>query len=165
MAKLEIYFNGYNDSLQNMTINGNKVTFKTNSKGIKYCESEIETNTAEIIIYKPHHYIGKYWFFWTLFCFFISIFGLFDARQNKKFHIIEFKTQIKMETSTQLTFTILKQEENEKFISISDNANVTEIINKQYYDKTAQKRHKIMKRTKIGITIFCILLAILLISL
>ena len=165
MAIIEIEVIGYHDTIHTMTINGKKPKLKK-SKNQRIYTADCQGPTAEIIMYKTHNYTGKNWFWWSLLYYFVSIFGIFDSRQDPRCSVIDCRLQIPLnESTTQIKITPNKFQDNTKFIEIESNTNITEISNTQYLDKVGQARHKKMKKIKLGLTLSSAILAILLIVL
>ena len=146
---LELKVVGFSDLLNTMIVNGKKVKLKTNKDNTRTCQ--ITADKAEIIIYRTHQFTGKAWFWWSLLFYFISIFGIFDVRQNKRCQVTDCRFNIDLKNDTKATMKILKFEDGGKFAEIECDEPVELINNVQYFDKVAQKRFKIMKRVKIGL--------------
>ena len=158
MAKLQFELVGYNDALNTMTVNDKFVKFQKNKQGKRVCTVETNKDVAEVIIYQSHHYNGKAWFWWNLFCYFISIFGIFDVRQNKRFLVVDCRFNITLSQDTNVVLNILKFEDNGKLLEVETDAQVEQLTNIQYFDTEAKAKHKKMKKAKLLLT-FGIILA------
>ena len=164
MAKLKININGYNNALESLTINGKPQKITKTKDGKRFCEVECEKET-QISIHKSHFYTGKAWFWWSFLYFIVSIFGLFDVRQNKRCYVFDCKFNINVETDTELTLAVQTFKDGSKFAELTTDAELTELSNIQFFDKEAQKRQKKMKKFKIFFTIVAFAVAALLVVL
>ncbi len=163
MAKLELQIVGYNDALDYLQINGKKQKLTTNPDKTRTCVFEGEN--AEITIYKPHNYVGKNWFWWSLLFYFISIFGIFDVKQNKRCLMVDCRFKVTLEKDKKVVLALNKFEDGGKFAEIQTEEAVEETSNIQFYDKVAQKRHKKMKWAKFGISFLTLILVAVIITL
>ena len=164
MANLDLEFVGLKNMEGSIFVNGSFVRLKKNRKTkTYYCNMELKEKKCEVVVYKTHHYFGKNWLWWNLLFFFVSLFGLFDARHSKKCLVLDGRFNLNIEKDTKIVFRRKDFEDGGQFVSLETDANVEEISNIQYYDKEAKKKHAIMNKVKIGATIGVFLLAILLI--
>ncbi|MBP3431979.1 MAG: hypothetical protein J6K39_03915 [Clostridia bacterium] len=165
MTKLEIEVVGFNTALNMMTANGKYVKLKKHDNRTRTCVVEPEQKTVDVVIYKSHAYTGKCWFWWNLLYFIISIFGIFDVRQEKRCLCVDCRFKIDVEKDSKVTLKILNFEDGGKVLEIESEAKVEELSNVQGYDKEAQKKHKKMNKAKIGIVAGVIILSVVLIIL
>ena len=162
MAKLELEIVGYNDALNNLTINGKRVKLINNKNNTRTCF--IEAEQAEVVVYKTHNYFGKRWFWWNLFYYLISIFGIFDFDKNKRCLVVDFRFNLKLAKETKATLSIQNFENGGKFAEIECEEEIEIINNVQYFDLEGQKRRKKMKPAKIGIFVgFAVIVTLLII--
>lgn len=163
MANVKIQFVGFTDLQEGIAIDGKFVKIKQdNDKKLNY-SFETEKDTFEIEVYKTHCYTGKNWFWWNLLYFFISIFGLFDIRQNKRCLVQNCKFKIAVQPDQTVIVRRQDFKDGEKLALVEIDASVEEIANVQYYDKEGAKRHSKMKKFKIATTILSVALAVVLI--
>lgn len=163
MAKLELEFVGYNDAINSLTINGKRVKLTKNKNNTRTCL--VEAEHAEIVVYKTHNYFGKRWFWWNLFYYLISVFGLLDFNRNKRCLVVDFRFNLNLTKETKVVISIQNFENGGKFAEIECEEQVDIINNVQYFDVEGQKRHKKMKPAKIGIFLLFALVVTLLIIL
>ena len=156
MKKLEIEFHGHHTALDTMTVNGKRVKIKKKEFPVRTCQIETDKDKAEVIIYQTHHYIGKAWFWWSLLYHFVSLFGLFDMRQNKRCQVIDCRLDIDLKEDTKVNIKINDFVDGGKFALIEENVAVKEVSNIIYNDQEAQKKHKKMKKAKTWITLLSI---------
>ena len=154
MAKLELEVVGFNDVLNTMTINGKKQKLKT-VNNVRTCS--VEADKAEIVIYQTHAYLGKNWFWWSLFYYIISIFGIFDINNNKRCLVVDCRFNVNLDRDKKFVLKIQKFEDGEKFAEIEGDE-VEILSNVRFFDLEAQKRHKKMKKIKFAISFLTILL-------
>lgn len=155
MAKLELQVVGYNDVLDNMQINGKKCKFTVNEDKTRTCF--VEADRADIVICKTHFYTGKAWFWWSLLYYIISIFGIFDLRQNKRCQVIDCRFEVNLEKDKKVILKIQNFEDGGAFAEIESEETINLINNTQYFDKVAQKRIKKMKKAKFAISFLTII--------
>ena len=162
MANVTLEFVGTNKALKTLTINNKHVKVKKDRDGKKRCQFETNEPEVEIRISQNHYYYGKNWFWWNLLYYVVSIFGIFDIRQNTKFLVIDCVFKLHITEDTTATLKILNFQDGGKFLEIQSNADVEEISNKYYFDKEAKQKHRKMKKAKIGVLITsAILIAVL----
>ena len=164
MAKLELEIVGYNNALNSLTINGKNVKLINDKKSNKR-RCFVEADQAEVVVCKTHNYTGKHWFWWNLFYYLISIFGIFDYNNNKRCLVVDFRFNIKLENETKVVMKINNFEDGGRFAELESEAEVEEISNVQCFDKTAKIRHKKMKKAKAGIFIVSVVLITLIVIL
>lgn len=165
MAQLEFELVGFNEVLRTMTVNGKLAKYSINEKGNRHFSTEISSDKAEVIIYKSNYYTSKGWFWWNLLYFFISIFGLFDMRQSKRFLSIDCRFNILVEKDAKVLLKVNNFQDGGKLLEIETDSKIEEINNIQYFDKVAQKRHKLFKKIKFAIIALTIILAVVIYSL
>lgn len=163
MARLNLEFVGFKEADGCIAVNGKVVKLKKNRDKTYNWEIETEEKRSEVVIYKSHQYFGKYWFWWSLLYFIISIFGIFDARQNKKCLVLDAKFMISTETDAKAKIVRQNFEDNAKLINIETESEVEEITNVQYYDKQAKQKDSKMKKAKIAIAIGLLVAIVLLV--
>lgn len=165
---LDFEFVGFKDSVNSVLVDGKVVKLekeKDENKKIKYIYShETNKNTCDVVIYKSHNYEGKHWFWWNLLYFFISVFGIFDSKNNTKFAVIDASFKVTSDKDAKVLVKRLDFTDKGKLVSVETDASVEEFSNIQYYDKEAKKKHAKMKKAKIGVTIATVLLIAALIA-
>jgi len=149
MTKLRLEISGFNKALNNMTINGKyQKVKKVRRSNLRYVEFETDEKVSQVSICKTHEYVGKLWWLWNLVYFFVSIFGLFDNKIDKRCGIIDCKFKVNTEKDTVVKLEVQNFGENDKFANIESESNVTEIANVFKFDTEAQKKHKKMIKIK-----------------
>ncbi len=163
MVNLNVNIVGYNPALQNITINDNFCKIKKNKDRTRTIQTQVEDGKVEITVLKYHHYSGKYWVWWNLLCFFVSVFGIFDVKPDKKFVVVEYKSIVDVKTDSNITLKIQRFEDGGKFLELETENEVEEISNKQYYDRDARKKHKKMNKIKVGAFVACVAIVAILV--
>lgn len=158
MAKLSIDIVGINVATENIMIDGKRPKLVKNGAGRRSCVIETDKSEVEVSICHNHYYNGKNWFWWNLLFFIVSIFGIFDIYQNTRFLVVDCRFKLAINGDTNVELQIQNFEDGGKLLEVVSDNNVEILENKQFYDKEAQKRHKIMKKAKIGIVFGVILL-------
>ena len=161
MAKLEVNLYGSNETIKLATINGKPLKITSVTNGVGCCKMEIADNKAELAIYKTHHYSSKFWFLTNLLYFIISVFGIFDVKQDKNCPVIDCRYILYLEEETKIGLKPFTFTDGGKVAEVTSTAPVKEISNIQYFDKVAQKKHKIMKGVKIALTVLSVIGVIL----
>ncbi|MBR2909835.1 MAG: hypothetical protein IKC11_05820 [Clostridia bacterium] len=163
--KLEIELVGVYDKANTLVVDEKVVKLKKKDGNTRYAVVETEKSKVDVAMYKAHHYVGKHWFWWQLLYFFVSVFGIFDIKQDKKMLVADCSFTVDVTGDTKV---VLKREnfvDQGKFLKIETSSTIEEKSNIQYIDKEALKRHKKMKKAKIGIFAGVVVLAILLVIL
>ena len=163
MKKLELEFIGLNDKELNILVDGKFVKPKKNKDKIYTACYSTDKDECEVVVFKPHRYLGKGYLWWNLLFFFISIFGIFDVRANKRLAVLDCRFTIKLESDTLVRLARLDFVDGEKAIEIITQAQTCEIANVHYFDKDAKIRSKKVKRAKIISTALAVLIAVALI--
>jgi len=163
MTKLDLEFVGLKDLEGCITVDGKYVKIKKNKQKEYTCNIETDKKQVEVVVYKSHNYYGKNWFWWNLLYFIISIFGIFDARQDKKCLVVDARLTISTEQDAKVILRRQDFEDGGKVMEIETSSQFEETKNIQYYDKEAKARHKKMKKFKIATTIISLALIIVLI--
>lgn len=165
MAKLELEFVGFKQVEGNIAVDGKIIKFKKNKNKTYSYVSDGVSEKCEIVVYKTHNYIGKNWFWWNLLYFFVSMFGLFDIKQNKKCLVFDGRFCVDVKEDTRVVIRRQNFENGGKLFLLETSSEVEETSNVQYYDKEAKKKHRKMKKFKLATTIIAMVLTIALIVL
>ena len=164
MARLDLKFVGLNDLEGAISVNDKLVKLNKNDDGSLSYTLETDTN-VDVSIYKGHRYLSKRWFWWNLLYFFISIFGIFDTKHNKKCLVLYASFNISAEKDSKIVISRQDFEDGAKFVNVDTDAQIEEISNVQYYDQVAKKRHSKMKLIKFGIIALSVVLTAVLVIL
>ncbi len=165
MARVELEFVGFKNTDCTVAVNGELVAIKKNRNRKYSCIVKTKGNRCDVVIHKSHSYAEKNWFWWNFLYFLLSIFGLFDVRQNKKFLVQDCRFIVKTDVDAKVLITRTDFEDGGRFVEMRASCEVVETSNVQYYDKEAKAKHKKMKPCKIITTVLAIALAIALIVL
>ena len=161
MAKLEVNLYASNEAVKLATVNDKPLKITSVTNGVGCCKMEIADNKAELAIYKTHHYSSKLWFLTNLIYFIISVFGIFDVRHDKNCPVIDCRYILYLDEETKVNLKPFSFTDGGKVAEITSSSPVKEISNIQYFDKVAQKKHKIMKGVKIALTVLSVIGVIL----
>ena len=163
--KLDLEMVGFHDKLDMVSVDGKIAKFKKRDNGTRGAIIETNKPKVDVVIYKSHHYVGKNWFWWQLLYFFVSVFGIFDIKQDKKCLVVDCRFTVTISNDTKVTLKRMNYTEGGKFVEIQSSATVEETSNIHYIDKEAQQRHKKMKKVKTGIFFGLVVVSILLVIL
>ena len=164
MNKLNMKINGVNTRGLDIKIDDKKVNVLKNKYGNKAVIYETENPTVNIKIKKYLEINSRAWFFWQMLFFFLSVFGIFDFKLDKKCVVIDCEFEVKLEEITTLNLSMNYVKSLEKALKVDSNADIKEIKNVAYVDEKAKKRMKILKITKIFTLIALLILVIVLLT-
>ena len=164
MNKLNMKINGVNTRGLDIKIDDKKVNVLKNKYGNKAVIYETENPTVNIKIKKYLEINSRAWFFWQMLFFFLSVFGIFDFKLDKKCVVIDCEFEVKLEEITTLNLSMNYVKSLEKALKVDSNADIKEIKNVAYVDEKAKKRIKILKITKIFTLIALLILVIVLLT-
>ena len=159
MNKLNMKISGINAKGIDIKVDDKKVKIVKNKFGNRVVEYETENPTVNIKIKKYLEINSRAWFFWQLLFFFVSFFGIFDIRADRRCVILDCEFDVKLEEITTLNISMNYAKSVEKALKIDSNAEVNEIKNVAYVDEKAKKRMKIMRFVKI-FTVVAVVVAI-----
>ena len=150
MGRLNITTIGYNNAIDNITINGKPCKVIKNKDRSRTISTEVEGNVAHVVIYKGHGYIGRHWLLWSILYFIISIFGIFDNKYNKRPLVVDCRFDISMgEGDTDVKLVVRTFRDKEPLLDIDTDTEVNMISNVVYFDTEAKVRVKKAKRVKV----------------
>lgn len=159
MARVNLQFVGFRGLQKNITVNGKVAKLTPVQRGVYACSAETQDGACEVAIYKGHYYTGKAWFWWNLLYFFVSVFGIFDIKQDKKCMVMDGRFRIIAEQDSYAI--IRKQAYTEGYALelalVQTNAQLETFANSQYSDAEGRKRRSIMKKCKAGLIFLAIL--------
>lgn len=161
MVTHTIDFVGYNNAVKNVTVNGKLQPIQNVSSNTKRISFQTEEKEVKIVMYETHQYTGKGWFWWWLFCYFISFFGIFDVRQKKACQVthLNFVINSPSDSYTVVNFNSIKT--SDRVAEISSSCPISELANQQYYDQSAKKTRKLMNLLKFFLTMTAVVAIIL----
>ena len=162
MNKLNMKINGVNTRGLDIKIDDKKVNLLKNKFGNKAVIYETENPTVNIKIEKYLEINSKAWLLWQMLFFFLSVFGIFDFKLDKKCVIIDCEFEVKLEEITTLNISMNYVRSLEKALKVDSNADIKEIKNVAYVDEQAKKRMKVLKITKICTFAALLVLAVVL---
>lgn len=148
MVKLELEFNGFHNKIDSLYVDGKVPKLKKKDNGNRYCVIETDKPEVEVSMCKAHQYVGKRWFWWQLFCFIISAFGIFDMKQDNKCMVVDCRFKVVLKEDTKILIKRAGFVDGGEYITFDNNEKVNILTNKQFIDKDAQKKHAKMKKIK-----------------
>ena len=121
-------------------------------------QTDKDVVNIKILSYTQMH--SKWWYFISIFYFFISFFGIFDIRPNKKGYSIsvEYNFNLSQENVINLGFNMFSVDS--QAVNIQTDLSFEEVQNICYTDSVIAKRYKITKIIRLVILLLSILLAI-----
>jgi len=161
MAIVDLEFVGLKSLEGHVTIDGKYVKLKK-KKNKYFCTVETDKEQCEVIVYKSHVYTGNNWLLWNILYFVISCFGLLDFGLNNKCLVQDARFSLACKQDVQAVIRRQNFEDGGAMVKIETTAQVTETVNRQYYDKDAKRKHNMFKKVKLGVgMVAAIALAIL----
>lgn len=164
MNNLVITIKGLNNLSPLICVDGNQIKFKKNE--FHTLEAQYSTNNSEVdlTISKFLEINAKNWLFMYLLFFFISIFGIFDAKYDSNCIVIDCHYKLKLNGNNHANIIIDMQQSDEDVIKIEYDDHFDVINYNYYFDANAKSRLKKMKLIKLGIWALavCIILLIIL---
>ena len=161
MAIVDLEFVGLKSLEGHVTIDGKYVKLKK-KKNKYFCTVETDKEQCEVIVYKSHVYTGNNWLLWNILYFVISCFGLLDFGLNNKCLVQDARFSLACKQDVQAVIRRQNFEDGGAMVKIETTAQVTEKVNRQYYDKDAKRKHNMFKKVKLGVgMVAAIALAIL----
>ena len=149
----------------NVYVDGKVLKYKKDNFGNLTTNYSTQKDVVTIEIKKIYDINGPLWFLTSLFFFFISIFGIFDLKPNKRCISIVSIIKVKVNESCSLKIKFKSRTQLETAFELeSENCEVLEESGNNYYiDEVAKKRYKIMRIVKISLWIALIAILALLI--
>ena len=103
---------------------------------------------------------GIVWFITQIFFFLISVFGIFDIHRKEKCMVFNFETEVDLKEENKITLQLNSPQENGQAIDVQTDLTNREISNRYYLDTKAKKTLKILRLTKIFLTLAIVITAI-----
>ena len=158
--KLEIELVGVYDKANTLVVDEKVVKLKKKDGNTRYAVVETEKSKVDVAMYKAHHYVGKHWFWWQLLYFFVSVFGIFDIKQDKSCSVVDCRFRLNLTQDTTKAYISICDVKEDKFAIIDTIAEIQEFSNKKYIDYVGVKRRNILKWIKIVIFLGCLIAGI-----
>ena len=169
MKRLELIVKGNTALNPVFAIDNQVITPKKGENRSKVYAFETEKDEVDVSIYTWYEIEGKRWLLISIIYFIISLFGLFDVKENKKMLSLKYNGKVKLvnqENVVNLTFSGIKKDSIAFKIDGDMEDNET---NKYYSDDELVRRKNLLKKIKkfilIGAAIILILIFILIIVL
>ncbi len=143
------------------------VNFKKNEFGSLICKYHTENNKVNIKAFGMLDVGGIVWFITQIFFFLISVFGIFDIHRKEKCMVLNFETEVDLKEENKITLQLNSPQENGQAIDVQTDLTNREISNRYYLDTKAKKTLKILRLTKIFLTLAIVIttIAVLMIKL
>ena len=145
-----------------LVIDGKNIPYETNTTGSYDAVYTTDKDSANILVYKYLEIRGKLWWLMSLLFFFVSVFGIFDSRYDKKCIVahLEYNVRLQGENHMQLAFypphdKLRAADAAGDFPAFEEKQNIF------YIDKIAKKRQRIMLAVKLLIWVALIATGIL----
>ena len=118
------------------------------------CRVETEKDEIEITVCRITEACGRFWFLYSMLFFFISVLGIFDAKTDKRYYFIRFKTVLSLKGEHDVTLNVNryggdKTQQRQIAVNCVCNCFRNEYENEFYIDEKVKKRLKALKITKL----------------
>lgn len=123
-------------------VDGKPMDVKYCGKNDSECTFTTEKNTVEITLTKRYEMEGKGWFWINVLYFIISVFGIFDAREGRRFQTYTYTALLHLNGSHKLEVSINKFVEGQRALEVSGNCVIEEKENVFFIRQDLRKRHK-----------------------
>ncbi len=139
-------------------VNGKRITDKRNKFGNieEIVENNNDFNEIEMVSFREIN--GKCWFFLEIILYFISIFGIFDVKKEKKGKSLKFKMKVQNSDNVDLKLIFNPFENGKEALRVESNGTYQIIENSYFIDEKIVKKLKTLKITKILIFILLVVL-------
>lgn len=139
-------------------VNGKRITDKRNKFGNieETIENNNDFNEIEMVSFREIN--GKCWFFLEIILYFISIFGIFDVKKEKKGKSLKFKMKVQNSDNVDLKLIFNPFENGKEALRVESNGTYQIIENSYFIGEKIVKRLKTLKITKIMIFILFVVL-------
>lgn len=164
MKILEIKLMGlYNVSNIILKVNDSPLTLKKNEFGSLVGVYKTEEEKVRVKINNYLNIGGVIWFLIQIFFFLISILGIFDVHRKEKCMMIDFEMDVDLKEENHITLQLNSQKkERSQAVQIQTDLVFHEVMNEYFLDSVAKRKLKVLKITKIVLTIIIIVLAAIL---
>ena len=134
-------------------VNGKNPRFVKEKKSKRYIASMKTENSSFILGFDPYHsLLQKGWWWMNMLFFIITIFGIFDSPDRRKF-FIEYESVVALNEGEN-EILVREIRDREKIIGLECINNVEEHINKKNYDPHIKKRKGLLILSKILFGLF-----------
>ena len=153
MSRLTVKMRGNSPLNPAITVDGKDCAVKRNQYGNKTVTVDSNSDYAEIRIFNVIAESSPLWVLYSLFFFFISVFGIFDVRENRKCFVIDVTIKVRLYGDTDFDVAYLPLNDGAKAVEIACDGDYSVENNVYSIDETAKKRRKIMLLVKIALWI------------
>ncbi len=147
MNNLKIKVTGSNKN-ELLLVDNKIVKYKRNNFGTIEADFQTEKSQVEVRVVRYLEITRKHWFWWQVLYFFISIFGIFDVKADKKCVVMDCHYLMSLNGDCEMKIQIDSTSSEPKVLAES-NTEFQEIKNHVFVDKTAKKRLKGWRAFKI----------------
>ena len=157
MKNLNLKINNNTNIDAYFLVDGKKPKFKKNEFGNYECLIETEKDEVELKVFEWNEYKSALWLVMSIVYFFISLFGIFDIKQDKRFRSIDCHFKIKLqneENNLKLVYNGFK--DGDIAIVHEGDCDIEVLSNKYFIDTKSMKRYKIVKGIKVALWMFLI---------
>ena len=132
------------------------------------CNYQTEKSKVSLKIVRYFDANSKHWFFWQIFMFLITIFGIFSPRVEKKPLELNSEFEFEVSENTEIVLTANAFKDCGKAYEVTSSLPYVELKNKFRVSKEVKKKYKKLKTAKIvtflGVLVLAIILLIVLLK-
>ena len=131
-------------------IDGQKIKFEKNKYGNYGCEVLTEKDEIEIRIHEWNEGKSKMYFIMSLIYFIVSIFSIFNTKQDKNFRAIDCCFKVKLSNKeNNLNLSYNQFQEGAIAVVHESDCEVEVLSNRYYVDEGARTRDRVLKYIKL----------------
>ena len=113
------------------------------------CQYATDKDCVEVVVVKRYELESKWWFVMNLLFFFISVLGIFDTRLGKRFYGVHYRAKIYLNGDANLLIKFNGFRDGQRAIEMTGDAQIEEIDNDYFVNKSLQKRRKAVIWTRV----------------
>ena len=123
-------------------IDGKAIKFKKNDFGSLICKYQTEKSEVELTIERYLELAGRLWFLMGMLFMIVSVMGIFNPWYSKACAVINYKSKIKLNETSNVTLSINNLRGEGRAIETQSDVEIEEISNYFYEDTRIRKRRK-----------------------
>ena len=129
-------------------IDKKRVKCTKSEKGEYFCSYKTENSMAKVEIIRPLEVNGRLWFLTQMLLFIVSIFGIFNARLDRKCINIAYEADVYLKEKLDMHLKLNPLTESGQAVVVTGDALYEERQNMYFVDQKAKKRKKILLLVK-----------------
>lgn len=128
-------------------VDGEAVAGKKNQFGSYEVRYQTEKQNVEIALRNNSELDGRFWWFFALISFLVSVFGIFNPRYAKA-QFLDCRFDVDLKENSDIRFTVNKVSTG-RAVETQTNCNIREIVNQSFENKKVKRRRTLLTVIKI----------------